>query len=65
MIGRTNAILKSGGDSFTLKQAVQSYDYTQKLLSSKVKMNEEDYSDENLEIISNLLENLSKPVEVQ
>lgn len=65
MIGRTNAILKSDGDSFTLKQAVQSYDYTQKLLTSKVKMNEEDYSDENLEIISNLLENLSKPVEVQ
>ena len=65
MIGRTNAILKSGEDSFTLKQAVQSYDYTQKFLSSKVKMNEEDYSDENLEIISNLLENLSKPVEVQ
>lgn len=60
IITQTNVFIKDG---FALKEAIKSYDYTQKLINTKTSINEQDYSNENLEIISDLLENLSQPAE--
>lgn len=60
IIKQTNIFIKEG---FALKEAIKSYDYTQKLINNKISINEQDYSNDNLELISNLIENLSQPAE--
>lgn len=50
-------------EAFSLAEAVESYDYMKKQIDNKIIITPSDYSDENIDIISNLLEDLSKPAE--